>query len=203
MKIIISIMIMNLLVSATAPTALAIQEAAYDAAEEDAAGYMEVMITAAASGDTGTGEAAQEARDQIIDQHELQHEKISFEDLYLTAKIIQNEAGSDWITDEHQRLVGSVVLNRVDSPEFPDTVHDVVYQKGQYSGTGSGWFSSLTPSERAVRNAAYILEYGSIAPASVVFQSNYQQGSGVYKAISAGSLGYTYFCYSSHANLYA
>ena len=203
MKIIISIIIMNILISTTAPTARAAEMADYDAADDRAADYLEVMIAAAADGDTEAGEAAQEARDLIIDEAALPCTKISFEDLYLTAKIIQSEAGSDWITDEHQRLVGSVVLNRVDSPEFPDTVHDVVYQRGQYSGTSSGWFAALTPSERAVRNAAYVLEYGSIAPASVVFQSNFQQGSGVYKTISDNALRSTYFCFSAHTNLYA
>ena len=32
-----------------------------------------------------------------------------------------------------QRLVIDTVLNRVDSEHFPNTVHDVVYQKNQYS----------------------------------------------------------------------
>lgn len=36
--------------------------------------------------------------------------------------------------DEYgQRLVIDSVLNRMDSEHFPDTVHDVIYQKNQYS----------------------------------------------------------------------
>ena len=36
---------------------------------------------------------------------------------------------------ELQEAVGSVVLNRVESDDFPDTIDGVVFQKGQYACT--------------------------------------------------------------------
>lgn len=164
--------------------------------------YMEEMIRAATEQDAERGRAAEEARNRKIDDLGMEYVKVSYDELVLLSKIIQAEAGSSWLTDEHQRLVGSVVLNRENSPEFPDTLEEVIYQKGQYYGTGTKWFAKLCPTERAVRNALYVLENGSIAPSSVVFQANFKQGSGTWLRITDKVLGSTYFCYSSRTELY-
>ena len=164
--------------------------------------YMAQMIQAATVQDTESGRIAEESRNEKIDSLGLEYKKISYDELVLLAKIIQAEAGAYWLTDEHQRLVGSVVLNRVNSPEFPNTLEEVIYQKGQYYGTGTKWFAKLCPTERAVRNALYILENGSITPNSVVFQANFKQGSGTWLRITDKVLGSTYFCYSSRMELY-
>ena len=166
--------------------------------------YMQTMIDACTTNDVAAGTTAQKARNEKIDQLGLSHKKISFEDLYLTSKIVQSEAGSNWISDEHQRLVASVLINRMNSSEFPNTIYDVVYQRGQYTGVNSQRFAAMEPSQRATKNALYILEHGSIAPASVVFQSNFRQGSSVYLHIYDETLGVsTYFCHSSHPSLYS
>lgn len=52
------------------------------------------------------------------------------------------EAGSDTVSDECRRYVGDVILNRVESDEFPDTIHDVLtepYAYGTFSWTGMAW----------------------------------------------------------------
>lgn len=58
--------------------------------------------------------------------------KYTDEDLDLLARIINAEAGCDWIPDWVQRMVGSVVLNRVNSEHFPNSIREVIYQPGQY-----------------------------------------------------------------------
>ena len=110
-------------------------------------------------------------------------------DLDLLARVIYAEAGSDWLTDEHQRAVGSVVLNRVADSRFPNTIYGVVYQKGQYACTWNGAINK-TPSQRAINNAKYVLENGVITPTNVVWQSQAKQGRGVWKYIQGH-----YFCY--------
>lgn len=117
------------------------------------------------------------------------------EELDLLARIINAEAGSSWIPDEVQLYVGSVVLNRVKSDRFPDTIKGVIYQKGQYSPTWNGAIKK-NPSQRAIDNARYLLENGSTLPENVVFQANFRQGSGVYYKYYDDTLGTTtYFCY--------
>ena len=44
------------------------------------------------------------------------------------------EAGSDWIPTSEKAKVAEVIMNRVASPEFPDTIYDVLTQEGQFVG---------------------------------------------------------------------
>ncbi len=57
-------------------------------------------------------------------------------DLKLLANLIYCEAGGEPYAG--QLAVGSVVINRVLSSKYPDTVVGVIYQKGQFSPVGSG-----------------------------------------------------------------
>lgn len=97
-------------------------------------------------------------------------------DLDLLARLIYREMGCSWIPDEEQRKVGSVVLNRVASELFPDTIREVIYQPGQYAPAITGWLEIVEPDEKALENARWVLENGSILPEDVVFQSTSIQG---------------------------
>lgn len=121
--------------------------------------------------------------------------KYSQEDLDLLSRIIYAEVGCTWIPDWVQRMVGSVVLNRVESSYYPNTIREVIYQPGQYSPTWDGSIQK-TPDARTVANAKYLLEHGSICPPSVVGQNSIITGSGVYQSYHDSVLGTTvYFCY--------
>lgn len=122
--------------------------------------------------------------------------KYTDEDLDLLARIINAEAGCDWIPDWVQRMVGSVVLNRVKSKYFPNTIREVIYQPGQYGPVYNGMIN-YTPSKRVIENARYILEHGSTCPDNVTGQNGVISGSGVYKSYYDRILGTTiYFCYT-------
>lgn len=163
--------------------------------------YLEQMILAACNGDIKAGRNLDRLRSMKKSYLGIA-DNLSFDDLYLLAKIIEIEAGSSWLTEEHRRLVASVVVNRVASPEFPHSLEAVIHQPGQYALSRSKRFETLIPSEKTVRSAAYVLQHGSIAPASVVFQAEFPQGGGVYQKIKPKKLGTTYFCYSSHMEKY-
>ena len=99
--------------------------------------------------------------------------------------------------------VGEVVLNRVASPEFPDSIHDVVYEPGQYQEVDTFEFAYvLMPTEECVNTARRLLEGERLMEPWVVFQANFVQGGGVYSAYFDSELGYTYFCSSMHPELY-
>lgn len=118
------------------------------------------------------------------------------EDLDLLARIINAEAGCDWIPDWVQRMVGSVVLNRVNSQYFPNTIREVIYQPGQYGPVYNGMIN-YTPSQRVIENARYVLENGSTCPANVTGQNGVISGGGVYTSYYDRILGTTiYFCYT-------
>ena len=44
------------------------------------------------------------------------------------------EAGSDWIPTSEKAKVAEVIMNRVASLDFPDTIYDVLTQEGQFVG---------------------------------------------------------------------
>lgn len=57
-------------------------------------------------------------------------------ELELLAAVVEAEAGNQDMTGK--RLVVDVVLNRVDSPLFPDTITEVLEQKNQFSTMHNG-----------------------------------------------------------------
>lgn len=65
--------------------------------------------------------------------------KYSKNDYQLLARVISAEARGEPFTG--QVAVGAVVLNRVESPSFPDTVAGVIYQPGAFSCVDNGQFS--------------------------------------------------------------
>lgn len=122
--------------------------------------------------------------------------KYTAADLDLLSRVIYAEVGCTWIPDWVQRMVGSVVLNRVKSDYYPDTIYEVVYQPGQYSPTWDGSINK-TPDARTIANAKYLLENGSICPANVTGQNSIITGSGVYQSYYDSVLETTvYFCYT-------
>lgn len=166
-----------------------------------AAYYLDVMAMAAVDGDFQAGREAAQYRNEIIDQNGSDQIKISFDDLYLLAKLICAEAGSDWLSDDFRLCVGEVVLNRVESPEFPDSISDVVYQKGQYASAGTAAFASLVPSQACVDAALRLMQGERKMAPSVVFQSDHEQGE-IFSMYTDRRLGTTFFCVSPNQELY-
>ena len=164
--------------------------------------YSEIMIISAINGDVVTGTQAEQDRNAKIDEQGLSYPKIKFNDLFLVSKIMTAEAGSYWLSDEWKMAVGEVLLNRVASPEFPNTVEECIYQPGQYYSKSSSYFKKLLPWERETRLAWRLLEGERYLEPSVVFQANFTQGGGTFKKFYDKNLGWTYFCYSTKPELY-
>ena len=86
--------------------------------------------------------------------------ELSEDDLNILLRIVEAEAGGE---DENGKLlVANVVLNRVKSPLFPDTIREVVYQQDygvyQFSPVKDGRIDRVTVSaetRRAVERAIY------------------------------------------------
>lgn len=99
------------------------------------------------------------------------------QDLYILSHVISGEAQN--CPDDEQLYVGSVVLNRVSHPSFPNSIRGVVFQPGQYACTKDGnYYREPTPQNWA--NARHLLENGSVLPGNVIWQSGSRQGKGVY-----------------------
>ncbi len=72
------------------------------------------------------------------------------EDLYLLASAIHGEARGE--PYEGQVAVGAVILNRVSSEDFPNSIAEVVYQRGAFDAVRDGQIT-LTPNDTAFRAA--------------------------------------------------
>lgn len=85
-------------------------------------------------------------------------------DLDMMAAIIECEAGGESYTGKV--AVGAVVMNRVKSPLFPDTVAGVIYQNRQFSPVGSGRFAIVLA--RGANQSCYQAAQEAMAGASPV-----------------------------------
>lgn len=124
------------------------------------------------------------------------------DELFCMAAAIYNEAGGDACSDDTRRLVGYVILNRVNDSRYPDTIRGVLEEKNQYGrfyytgiefiNRGETYWESYAQ-DRAYRIAAEVLNSRNNIPIppTVVFQSEYEQGVAIYKYQDG-----LYFCYA-------
>ena len=119
------------------------------------------------------------------------------EELEMLALVIYQEAGADRCSDDTRLMVGTVVMNRIADPRFPDTMYEVVTEElayGRLHWTGIVWPSrARRPAEahaveRAYAIAERILQGERTLPEDVIFQSEHVMGEIV--AYSDG----LYFC---------
>lgn len=97
--------------------------------------------------------AAQEAAAQAEKEAQAQAEQAqvssavnaSASEQELLAALIFCEAGNQ--PYDGQIAVGAVVMNRVRSGSFPDTITDVIYQSGQFTPAMTGWLDSVLASD--------------------------------------------------------
>jgi len=106
-------------------------------------------------------------------------------ELEYLALVIYQEAGGDMYSDDTRLKVGTVVMNRLEDKRFPDTIFDVILQRGQYGRlhwTGPTWPSrrwdplEAHAVERAYDIAERIMNGERALPKDVVYQSEYIQG---------------------------
>lgn len=112
-------------------------------------------------------------KQQIEDMNRVALPEYSFtpEEIELLCKCVQCEAGET--SKASQRYVCQVVLNRVVSGYFPDSVTEVIYQKidgvPQFSVTTNGSIDSCEVSEFTYHNVYYVLMFGTDMPEDVLF----------------------------------
>lgn len=105
----------------------------------------------------------------------------------MLACVIYCEAGADSISDDTRRMVGDVVLNRVEDSRFPDTIEGVLTQRAQYGRfhwTGIVWPSRADSDaesaavDRAYRIARELLTgtHSDLYGEGYIWQAEFRQG---------------------------
>lgn len=94
------------------------------------------------------------------------------ESLFWLSRVIFAESGNQSL--EGKMAVGNVVMNRVASPIYPNTVKEVLAQKNQFSTYKSGALASRTPNEACVIAAKLVLDGGEVeqCEGALYFDSN-------------------------------
>lgn len=133
--------------------------AAFNAAIEEAA-RQEAAKKAAASASSSVTSTQKSSYSAAADE------------VTLLAAIVEKEAGGSGY--QGMLAVASVVMNRVRSSSYPDTVEGVIGQKGQFTGGISGLSNIISrgPSSAAIRAAEAALAGEDIVDGKVSFRSS-------------------------------
>lgn len=91
------------------------------------------------------------------------------DDSYLLAKIAMAEAEGEDV--EGKALVILVVLNRVWTDEFLGTIHDVIYQKSQFSPIANGRFDRVEPDEECYEALEMVMSGWDESRGALYFES--------------------------------
>lgn len=109
------------------------------------------------------GQAAEET-EADSSQAAAQEVSVSTSDLDLMAAIIECEAGGE--SYEGKVGVGAVIMNRIRSGEFPNTLSEVIYQSGQFEPTWTGKLSNVL--SRGASEACYAAAQDVFAGANTI-----------------------------------
>lgn len=105
---------------------------------------------------TDTQQVIQQNIEEVVDEsatsqlyetnfHDIMSCDWDADDSYLLAKIAMAEAEGEDI--EGKAYVIMVILNRMFSDEFPDTIEDVIFQDNQFSPVSNGRFYNIEPND--------------------------------------------------------
>lgn len=102
---------------------------------------------------TKTNENSEEMSQENNKESSSKTNQASGDDMVnLLARLINGEARGE--PYEGQVAVGAVILNRVKSPKFPNTIASVIYQNGQFTCVRDGQFNQPIDENSTVYKAA-------------------------------------------------
>ena len=129
-----------------------------------------------AAGYTEVGEYGRPFVIAIEDSDEQIAEEIYLGELEELAQLVEAEAGNQEF--EGKCLVVDTILNRVESPLFPDTIHEVIHQEGQFSVMTNGAFEKAAWNMKDSDFAAVAVEVELHTNKDVLYFNNSRAVSG-------------------------
>ncbi len=115
---------------------------------------------------------------------------VSESDRELIAKLLYHEARGESV--ECQRAVVSVILNRLQSGKWGDTISEVIYARNQFEPVAKGLLPNTKPLQTQYDAIDYVLETGTTLPSWVqYFRASYHFGWKDY--VQYKSIDNTYF----------
>jgi N-acetylmuramoyl-L-alanine amidase len=90
--------------------------------------------------------------------------ELSDADIELLCKVTMAESGNQGT--QGQELVASVILNRLVSPNYPNTMQGVISQDKQFSSWSDGSVQAAVPTQEVKDSVNAVLESGTITQAT-------------------------------------
>ncbi|SFU32911.1 cell wall hydrolase [Butyrivibrio sp. INlla21] len=132
--------------------------------------------------------------EQIVEQGEYNRpwfyteediaEEIRLGEMELLAQLVHAEAGNQSLYGK--RLVACVVINRVKSEDFPNTVEEVIFQDGQFSVVKNGAFDDAAYNMEDTDYEAVSLEWDNQTNEDILYFNNSKNVSGSGKPFKVG-----------------
>ena len=144
-------------------------EAEETEAEEES---VEAVTTPVEPEDESVDTVAEQAEENAEETAEI---TLSSDEYQVLLRIVQAEAG---ICDEEGKLlIANVILNRMESDEFPDTVRGVVYQKKQFSPVMNGKINTCKVTEETIQAVDRALNGEDISEGALYFMNRGKSAS--------------------------
>ena len=127
----------------------------------------------------GFSEVGQYGRPFVLafeDTEEQIQEEILLGEMEVLAQLVEAEAGNQ--SFEGKCLVVDVILNRVESPAFPDSISEVIFQEGQFSVVSNGAFDEAGWNMKEDDYAAVLCEMELHQNKDVLYFNNCSSVSG-------------------------
>lgn len=158
-------------------------EAEVEAAETENAVQNEEYTKAEKAAETVAVEVTEEETlAEVIPEEETEEAEETGEEIELSQderqvllRIVQAEAGT--CDEEGKLLVANVILNRMESDEFPDTVREVVYQKSQFSPVMNGTINTCKITEETESAVSRALNGEDISDGALYFMNRSKSAS--------------------------
>ena len=140
--------------------------------DEESMAYFDESVIAMQS-EIANEIAAEELEERIAKELEEKRIKLSETDKNVLLRIVEAEATGEDITGK--MLVASVILNRVNSDQFPDTVEKVVFQqkggKYQFSPIRDGRYNRVSISDTTREAVERVLNGEDLSKGALYFMS--------------------------------
>lgn len=131
----------------------------------------------------------------FLTEREAKESVLNQNDVILLARTIHAEANDNNYTD--RCYVGAVVMNRLDSGKWGNSIYSVITARGQYACYGNSKFNRYPPEECIQIAKELLLGERFGVPKNVIFQAGFKQGAGVWKVIY-NTNGYNhYYCFGN------
>lgn len=152
--------------------------------------YLKMMAEAAKSGSAELGRGVEKLRGKVPGEKGY----VSFDELYLLSRYITKAFSATRYSPQLRFCAGEVILNRMASPDYPDDMESVIFQKGMYPEVSRKEINEcVCPTRASIDIALRLLQGERVMEPEVVILTK-QPEKEIYATFCDELLGNLYLC---------